>query len=291
MSHDLRAIAGSWLSQAKPAVVIEVVDTRGSAPRETGTRMLVGAEEIAATIGGGHLELKAIAAARAMIDRGESVARQLRFALGPSLGQCCGGTVTLRLAPLDARSLACWPARWPLFHLQLHGAGHVGRAIATLLATLDVDVDWFDQRDDGFPETTTLGSPWPSHVRRIAVDTVEAEVAHAPPGAFFLVLTYEHALDLRIAEAILRRDDFAFFGLIGSKTKRASFARRLAERGLATAAIARMTCPIGVAGIGGKEPEVIAAAVVAQLLQVRRASTSTIGAATARHGVRAVPGG
>ena len=268
MSQTLRAIASSWLSLAMPVVVIEVVEARGSAPRDAGTRMLVAAEQIAATIGGGHLELKAIAAARAMLDRGDTRSRHLRFALGPSLGQCCGGTVTLRMAPLDAQSLAEWPSRPPLFHLQLHGAGHVGRAIATLLATLDVDVDWFDQRDDGFPETTTLGSPWPAHVRRTAIDTVETEVRHAPPGAFFLVLTHEHALDLRIVERVLKRGDFAFCGLIGSKTKRASFMRRLAERGVDAAAIARLTCPIGIEGIEGREPEVIATAVVAQLLQI-----------------------
>ena len=289
MSIALRAIASSWLSSSMPAVVIEVVDTRGSAPRVAGTRMLVAADEIAGTIGGGHLELKAIAAARAMLDRGDTAAHHLRFALGPSLGQCCGGTVTLRLTPLDAQALADWPSRPPLFHLQLHGAGHIGRAIATLLSTLDVDVDWFDQRDDGFPETTTLGSPWPKHIRRIAIDTVEAEVAHAPPGAFFLVLTHEHALDLRIVERVLKRGDFAFCGLIGSRTKRASFARRLEVRGVAKAAIARLICPIGVAGIDGKEPEVIAATVVAQLLQVRGAPTAAIGPTAARLGVPAVP--
>ena len=160
-----------------------------------------------------------------------------------------------------------WPSSQPLFHLQLHGAGHVGRAIATALAALDCEVDWFDQRDEEYPATTDLGSPWPAHVRRISVDTVEGEVRGAPPGAFYLVLTHEHALDLRIAEAILRRGDFAFFGLIGSKTKRAAFAHRLEERGIAAATVARMTCPIGVSGIEGKEPEVIAAGVVAQTLE------------------------
>jgi xanthine dehydrogenase accessory factor len=190
------------------------------------------------------------------------------FALGPSLGQCCGGAVTLSFAPLDAPALARWPANVPLLHLQLHGAGHVGRAIATLLATLDVDVDWYDERDEGFPDATGLGSPWPAHIRRTSVDTVEREVANAPPGAFYLVLSHEHALDLRIAEAVLRRGDFAFCGLIGSRTKRATFSHRLAERGIAAAAIARLTCPIGDPDIAGRTPEVIAMAAVAQLLRV-----------------------
>ncbi|MEO8081074.1 MAG: xanthine dehydrogenase accessory protein XdhC, partial [Caldimonas sp.] len=222
------------------------------------------------------LELKAITAARAMLARDERTPRHERFALGPSLGQCCGGSVELALVPLDDAALARWPAAMPLFHLQLHGAGHVGCAIATLLATLDVEVDWFDERDEEFPPTTGLGSPWPAHIRQIAVDTVEAEVRHAPAGAFYLVLTHEHALDLRITEAILGRGDFGFLGLIGSRTKRATFAHRLQARGVAAASIARMTCPIGIPGISGKAPEVIATAVVAQLLmQAGRVASST----------------
>ena len=269
MSSALRPEAQNWLVDRRHAVVVEVVAARGSVPRGRGTRMLVAADATAGTIGGGHLELKAITAARARLERGDLSRHDQHFALGPSLGQCCGGAVTLSFAPLDAAALQRWPSSQPLFHLQLHGAGHVGRAIATALAALDCEVDWFDQRDEEFPATTTLGSPWPAHIRRVSVDTVEAEVRGAPPGAFYLVLTHEHALDLRIAEAILRRGDFGFFGLIGSKTKRAKFAHRLEERGIATATIARMTCPIGLAGIEGKQPEVIAAGVVAQLLMER----------------------
>jgi xanthine dehydrogenase accessory factor len=238
--------------------------------------MVVDVAESLGTIGGGHLELKAIATARAMLARNETKASEQSFALGPSLGQCCGGGVTISFTPLDAEALERWPDSAPLLHLQLHGAGHVGRAIATLLATLDVAVDWFDERDEGFPEATTLGSPWPAHIHRLSVDTVEREVANAPAGAYFLVLTHEHALDLRIVGAVLHRGDFAFCGLIGSKTKRASFVHRLAERGVAPEAIARLTCPIGITGVAGKQPEVIAAAVVAQLLQQRDRSAQKL---------------
>jgi xanthine dehydrogenase accessory factor len=272
---QLRADAAAWLVAATPAVVVEVVAARGSVPRGVGTRMLVSADATRGTIGGGHLELKAITHARAMLARKAADRSEQSFALGPSLGQCCGGALTLAFAPLDAAALARWPASAPLFHLQLHGAGHVGRAIATLLATLDVGVDWFDQRDDGFPATTALGSPWPAHIRRTSIDTVQAEVAHAPAGASFLVLTHEHALDLRLTEAILRRGDFAYCGLIGSKTKRASFARRLAERGVASGAIARLTCPIGDPAIAGRAPEVIAVAALADLLRVASARATT----------------
>ena len=273
----LRDRAAAWLAQARPAVVVEITAVRGSVPRGVGTRMLVGVDETLGTIGGGHLELKAITAARAALASVDVAPRsEQSFALGPSLGQCCGGAVTLAFAPLDPAALSRWPASVPLFHLQLHGAGHVGRAVATLLATLDVDVDWFDERDEGFPAATTLGSPWPSHIRRIESETVEREVANAPAGACYLVLTHEHALDLRITEAILRRDDFAFCGLIGSKTKRATFSRRLAERSVPAAAIERLTCPIGTIGIAGRAPEIIAVAAVAELLRVASAATAPL---------------
>ena len=274
MSKSLHALAGSWASSNSAAIVVEVVATRGSVPRDAGTRMLVAAVETVGTIGGGHLELKAISFARALLSRGDLARHEQHYALGPALGQCCGGAVTLAFAPFDAAAGDHGMKAAPLFHLQLHGAGHVGRAIATLLATLDVEVDWFDQRDDGFPACTTLGSPWPPHIRRIAIDTVEAEVRHAPPGAFYLVLTHEHALDLRIVDAVLKRGDFAFCGLIGSKTKRAQFAHRLAERGLSRDMIDRITCPIGIAGITGKAPEVIAASTVAQLLLAARSEAA-----------------
>jgi xanthine dehydrogenase accessory factor len=266
--NDLRAQARAWLDAGTPAVLVEVSAARGSVPRERGTRMLVAAADAVGTIGGGHLELQAIARARALLASGEAGVQSAHFPLGPALGQCCGGAVTLSLARLDPAALAAWPAVPQLFHLQLFGAGHVGRAIARALAPLRVQVDWIDERDEEFPgHFFAHGGDWPAHIRKICVDGVESEVKLAPAGAFFLVLTHRHDLDLRITEAILRRGDFAFFGLIGSKTKRQSFVHRLQERGIAPETIDRMNCPIGVEGIAGKEPEVIAAAVVAQLLQ------------------------
>lgn len=266
MDRDTRNTATRWFDERRSAVVVEVRDARGSAPREAGTRMLVAATEAVGTIGGGHLELKAIAQARELLQAGSIATHEEHFALGPSLGQCCGGSVTLEYRPLDAAALAAWPAPAPLFHLQLYGAGHVGRAIATLLATLDVSVDWIDEREGEFPPITTLGSPWPAQIARVCVDTVDAEVRHAPAGAFYLVMTHDHDLDLRITEAVLRRADAGWLGLIGSVTKRQRFVRRFEQRGLAPEVIARMTCPIGIEGLAGKQPEIVAVAVVAQLL-------------------------
>jgi len=263
----LSGIARDWLAAGEPAVLVEVSEAQGSVPRESGTRMLVSLQHTAGTIGGGQLELKAIAQAREMLASADKAVRSLHLPLGPALGQCCGGAVTLHFEHLQLRHLQAWPESAPLFHLQLYGAGHVGRAIARVLATLDVQVDWIDEREDEFPLALGSGA-WPAHVCKVIGDGVEGEVRHAPAGAFYLVLTHQHDLDLRITEAILRRGDFGFLGLIGSRTKKQKFIHRFQERGIPAAAIDRMTCPIGLPGITGKEPEVIAVAVLAQLLQL-----------------------
>ena len=265
MNYQTRATAAQWVQEARRAVVVSVLEARGSVPRGVGTRMLVSASQVVGTIGGGHLELKAIANARAMLDSGVAPHR-VHYPLGPALGQCCGGVVDLGFARLEADSLADWPLPEPLFHLQLYGAGHVGRAIVRLLMTLDVRVDWIDEREDEFPKALVEGLPWPAHLTRVCVDAVEDEVRVASPGTYYLVLTHNHDLDMRITEAVLRRGDFGFLGLIGSQTKRARFLHRFEARGIAPAALDRLTCPIGIAGITGKEPELIAVAVVAQLL-------------------------
>ena len=204
--------------------------------------------------------------ARELLQRGGAagtgMATEQRIALGPTLGQCCGGVLTLGFTPLQQEDTALWAAPVPRFTLQLYGAGHVGRAIVRLLAGIDCRVQWIDERESEFPD-----EPLPPHIERVCVEPVEAEVRHAPPGAFYLVLTHSHELDLALTQAILKRGDFGFFGLIGSRTKRARFEHRLQERGFVPALVERITCPIGVPGIGGKEPAVIAVAVVAQLLQ------------------------
>jgi xanthine dehydrogenase accessory factor len=280
MTMDLRASAVAWLAARRPAVVVEVLRAQGSVPREAGTRMLVAADTVLGTIGGGHLELKAIASARRMLAGSGAVAEpsEQHYPLGPALGQCCGGAVTLRLLPLADAQPAQWHAEPPRFTLQLYGAGHVGRAIVQVLEGLPCRVHWIDERDSEFPAT-----PSATHIERVCVEPVEAEVDIAPPGAFYLVLTHSHDLDMAITEAILRRGDFAFLGLIGSATKRARFLRRFEARGIPADTLARMTCPIGLPGIEGKEPAVIAVAVVAQLL----ARSSQAGAATVPVSVQA----
>jgi len=239
------------------AVLVTVVEVKGSTPREAGAKMVVTRDKIFDTVGGGHLELKAIELSRAMLRQEHLPAAPSvhRFPLGPSLGQCCGGEATLLLEPIQP----------PAFHIALFGAGHVGKALVKLLGDLPCRVTWIDARDDIFP-----GAP-PGNVTVNVSDEPEDEIAALPAGSFVLVMTHSHPLDQRILEAALRRDDFRYVGLIGSATKRARFVKRLKARGLGDAELARLTCPVGVEGAGGKHPAEIAVAVAAQLLQVRDA--------------------
>lgn len=255
--------AARWLASGTPTMLVEVVEARGSVPRGAGTRMLVNAHGVAGTIGGGHLELQAIAMARERLAAWNPEPLVWAVALGPSLGQCCGGALSLRVQALTPALVQAWPATRPLFSLHLFGAGHVGRALVNVLAGVPCEITWVDEREAEFPD-----GPAAPHVRQVCAEPVEAEVAAGRPGDFYLVLTHSHALDLALAEAILRRGDFGWFGLIGSASKRAKFEHRLRDRGIGEAQLLRMTCPIGLPGLSGKQPGVIAVAVAAQLLAV-----------------------
>jgi xanthine dehydrogenase accessory factor len=262
----------NWIEQAlkrlntEQAVLVTVNATQGSVPRGPGTHMMVFLNGELGTIGGGHLEFQALAHARRLL-AGELVSTHLRQVLGPSLGQCCGGVVELVLAPMCADDVArlrtlLMPPRTPL---ALFGGGHVGRAIVNTLAPLPFAVRWIDSRDEIFPNDVPLD------VECEHSNPVQAAVADLAAGSRVLIMSFSHAEDLDIVVACLKRQrergDLPFVGLIGSQTKWATFRHRLEDRGFTAEEIARITCPIGVPGIKGKEPEVIAVAVAAQLLQ------------------------
>jgi xanthine dehydrogenase accessory factor len=260
-----------------PWVRVCLSRVRGSAPREQGACMLVGATQARGSIGGGHLEWNASATARQLRQRwaaGASAETHIEHhALGPALGQCCGGQVELSF---EAASSGALPVPAPLYHLQLFGAGHVGRALVRALRPLPCSIDWIDEREQEFPPDAFVpatDAASPSTLRALAVDAPEAEIATAPPGTFYLVMTHSHDLDFLLGETILRRPDIGWFGLIGSATKRARFLRRWQARGIPPGALEQLTCPVGIPGISGKAPEIIAASVAAQLLQVASART------------------
>ena len=247
-------------------MLVRVGETRGSVPRESGTCMLVFAQALHGTIGGGHLEFAATAHARRMLASGQQTDVQ-RQVLGPSLGQCCGGALQLHFERIETGQGVSLRQKLegPRTPLALFGGGHVGRALVNTLASLPFAVRWIDSRDEIFPVQL------PAHVQCEHSDPVEAAVNDLLPGSRVLIMSFSHAEDLEVVMACLRRlrerEDLPFVGLIGSKTKWATFQKRLQERGFSPAELQRITCPIGLPGIPGKAPEVIAVSVAAQLLQ------------------------
>jgi xanthine dehydrogenase accessory factor len=244
-------------------ILITVTHTQGSVPREAGTWMVVTDQSTMGTLGGGNVEFQAIAHARsqsALVDTPK------RYALGPTLGQCCGGVMELAFASIDPADLqtklqkqrAAYPP------VAVFGGGHVGRAITTVLAALPFQVTWIDSRDGVFP-TDVHPNILCEHS-----EPVEGAVANLAPATRVLIMSFSHAEDLDIVQACLRRQrkssDLPWIGVIGSKTKWATFQHRLRERGFTSGELAHITCPIGIEGIDGKEPEVIAIAVAAQLI-------------------------
>lgn len=236
-------------------ILVTVSRVEGSGPREVGAWMAVSATELRGTVGGGHLEFDAIARARAAL-AGDELDAEVRYALGPSLGQCCGGVVWLRF-----EHLAVPPpeSRTPV---ALFGGGHVGQALARVLTALPFDLHWIDSREGVFPPGIAG--------QHEHADPVQDAVLDLAPGSHVVIMSFSHAEDLDILAAVLRRQreqaDLPFIGLIGSRTKWARFRHRLEERGFTAAELAQVHCPIGWPGMPGKRPEQIAVAIAAQLL-------------------------
>ena len=255
--------------QHVPGVLVSVESVQGSGPREVGAWMAVFPQTLVNTIGGGHLEFQAIAEARSLIGSSrQDGALVNRYALGPALGQCCGGVVHLKFEHITQTDMPILRQRLPnqAKPVALFGGGHVGHALVNVLSSLPFQVQWIDSRDEIFP--THL----PANVVCEHSDPVHAAVEALPSGASVLIMSFSHAEDLDVAAACLKRQrlqgDLKFVGLIGSKTKWATFQHRLEVKGFSAQELAFITCPIGVDGITGKEPEVIAIAVAAQLLQL-----------------------
>ncbi|MDR0808637.1 MAG: xanthine dehydrogenase accessory protein XdhC [Gemmobacter sp.] len=283
-------------------VRIVVAEVKGSAPRETGAAMLVWQGGQSGTIGGGALEHLATLRAQEMLE-GAAARRFERWPLGPGIGQCCGGAVTLvseRFEPGDMlpedvvvrpvtedgavmplsvhRLLAAvrgqgvvpapqlvqgWfiePVARPARLIWIWGAGHVGRALVSVLAPLpDLAITWIDTATERFPETIPAG------VTMLPAVDPALLVAHAPHAAEHVVLTYSHALDLELCHRILARGSRGL-GVIGSQTKAARFRARLADLGHSVTEIQHMTCPIGDKSLG-KHPQAIALGIAAAMLK------------------------
>lgn len=257
---DFRA----FLALQPDAVLVEITGTQGSTPREAGTFMLVSAGRVWGTIGGGHFEFIAIGNAREML-AGTGGTDAMDIPLGPEIGQCCGGRTQLRFrrvtdAVRDELDKKEEDEAERLPDVFVFGAGHVGRALAAALAPLPLSVTVIETRQD---ELANL----PVSTKSLLVPMPEALVKDMPSGAVLVILTHDHALDFLIAGEALARTDLAYIGMIGSATKRATFAGWLSrEAGGERSWLDHLTLPIGGSSVRDKRPEVIAAMTAAEIL-------------------------
>ena len=257
--HNWIEAAAELSRRGDAYVVVTLLNIKGSAPRESGTKMLVTSSGIVDSIGGGHLEFMAIERARTLLKAGTDQQHIEDFALGAKLGQCCGGRVSL-LFECFAHTAA---------QVVVFGAGHVARALIPLLAQLPVNVRWVDSRSHEFPDAV------PANCEKIIADNVVDEVADLPSHAYVIVMTHEHPLDYGIAEAVLKRGDACYLGVIGSVTKARRFKMRLAHRGFSEDNIAQMHCPIGLQSVPGKRPMEIAVSIAAELISTYHGDIKT----------------
>ena len=244
--------AAALREQGEGYVLVTVLTVKGSAPRDAGTKMLVSADRTVNTIGGGQLEHDAIQTARALLQQGRDQQQIIDYPLGPKLGQCCGGRVHV-LYECFAPSAV---------EIALFGAGHVGRALTSILCQLPVRLRWIDNRAEEFPDSMPPG------VEKVLSEDPEAEISALNPGAYVIVMTHNHPLDYAIAEAALKRNDTAYVGVIGSSTKAARFRKRLQYWGFPDAVIEHMHCPVGLQSVPGKHPMEVAVSIAAEVIGI-----------------------
>lgn len=252
-----------FLAAHVDCILVDVADVKGSTPREAGAFMLVAADLFVGTIGGGQLEFIAIDSARAMLRNGVK-SKTLSVPLGPEIGQCCGGGVELELSKIGAAqrdSLMVEAERQASEapDIYVFGGGHVGRALAGTLAALPYQTTLVDTRADAL-----LGLPQDISIQLAALP--EAVVRKAKPSSAFVVLTHDHALDFLIMGEVLKREDARYAGMIGSKSKRAQFARWFRQEEEQSRQLEALICPMGAAGLGDKRPEIIAVLIAAEII-------------------------
>jgi xanthine dehydrogenase accessory protein XdhC len=271
-----------WLEAAQqlraartPSVIVTLAMVRGHAPRNGGAKMVVSADGLFGTVGGGNLEATAIARARAMLAEGAAEPELLTLTLSDKSTteygvQCCGGEVTMLLEPVQV-----------VPSVAIFGLGHVGLELARILSRHEIELDLIDSRAEmiaperlGTPASSgSHGSPGAladavANVRVHHLPVPEAGLALLPPGAHVLIMTHDHLEDLAIVDTALRADGVASIGLIGSRSKWARFQKQLREAGHDDAALARVTTPIGISGIRSKDPAAIAVSVAARIMQL-----------------------
>ena len=243
--------------QGQAYVLVTLVGVSGSTPRNSGTKMVISKNDIYDTIGGGHLEHKTIKHAQKMLAVGKDSQHLEHFQLGSNLGQCCGGNASVLFECFAAVGV----------NIMLFGAGHVGKALIPVLAQLPCQVRWVDSRDEQFPSNLESYH----NVEKVISEEPELDVANMPENSYYIVMTHNHQMDFDISQAILKRADFTYLGLIASETKWRRFQQRYKHRDIDQAQVARMSCPIGLAQVGGKLPIEVAISVAGEIINIYQA--------------------
>lgn len=236
--------------QGEPYVLVTVLGVSGSTPREPASKMVVTGEHSFDTIGGGQLEYRVCEQARECLLRQAYGPQLAHFPLGASLGQCCGGSVSVLLEAFPG----CQQ------RLVLFGAGHVARAVVQILGGLPWHVTWVDERANEFPADI------PANVHPHITDDPAGDAPALCSGRHVLILTHNHQLDFELCRTLLNDNSCASIGLIGSETKARRFRQRLAHRGFSDEAINRIRCPVGLSQVPGKRPMEVAVSICAELL-------------------------
>ena len=256
-------------SQRTPAVVVTLALVRGHAPRNGGAKMVVSPGEVFGTVGGGNLEATAIDRAREMLAAGSAEPELLSLTLSDKAVteygvQCCGGEVTMLLEPMRVTPTVA-----------IFGIGHVGLELSRILARHELDLHLIDSRREmlapdrvGVPGASGVFADSVARVHITHAPVPEAALTGLPPGAHVLVMTHDHVEDLAVVDQSLRTDGIASIGLIGSSSKWSRFRKKLLELGQTESDLARVTTPIGIPEVSGKQPAVIAVSVAARVLQL-----------------------
>lgn len=249
--------------QGKSYVLVTLLATAGSTPRNGGTKMLVCDDTTFDTIGGGHLEFEVTKQARNLLLQNTTTQKLEHYPLSSKLGQCCGGATNVLFEVFKEHSQ----------HIAIYGAGHVSQALLPILAQLPLQISWIDNRQDMLDKIAQQAQP--SNVKLVFSEQPEETISTLPQNAWAMIMTHNHQLDFDIVEAALEREDMAFVGMIGSDTKARRFKTRLAHKGFKKQDIQRLISPVGLLNIPGKRPIEVAVSMAAQLIQMLETSVVT----------------
>jgi xanthine dehydrogenase accessory factor len=241
--------------QGKSYVLVTLLATAGSTPRNGGTKMLVCDANEFDTIGGGHLEFEVIKQARHLLADNSTTQKVEHYPLSSKLGQCCGGATNVLFEVFTEHTQ----------HIAIYGAGHVSKALVPILAQLPLQISWIDNRQELLDDIAK--QTLPNNVKLVSSEDPAQTIVKLPSGSWVMIMTHNHQLDFDIVEAALRREDVSFVGMIGSDTKARRFRTRLAHRGFNQHTIQRLVSPVGMLDIPGKRPIEVAVSMAAQLIQ------------------------